>query len=197
MIERRILALIIAATPFIALRMQFDVPAADPALAAPSAKLWRMAGYLTVLANLALGVQMAWVALNHSISGPRAAGFAIVMAVVGITYHLLLAGLWNPQGMAFWADQGLHTATPLLMGLWWLAFAPKDIGLRNIPQWLAVPVLYGAYALVRGSMTGFWPYPFLDVGILGPVQVAVNLAVSLAGFAVLGAVLVGLARLLR
>lgn len=196
MIERRILALIITAAAFIALRMQFDVPPLDPAIATPLAKLWRMAGYFTVLANLALGVQMAAVAMNRPISGPRAAGFLVVMVVVGLTYHLLLSGLWKPQGMAFWADQGLHTATPLLTVLWWVVFAPKDISARHLPQWLIAPALYGGYALVRGAMSGFWAYPFLDAAALGPVQVAINLAGMLVGFAVVGIAVIGAARML-
>jgi len=197
MVERRILALVITAVAFIALRMQFDVPTIDPALAAPGAKLWRMAGYFTVLANLALAVQMAAVAMNRQVSGPRAAGFLVVMTVVGPVYHLLLAGLWQPQGAASLADQGLHTATPLLTALWWVAFAPKDIGLRHVPQWLIPPLLYGVYAVARGALTGFWAYPFLDADTLGAVQVGVNLAGMMLVFAALGVLTVGAARLLR
>ena len=38
------------------------------------------------------------------------------------------------------------------------------------------PLLWGAFTLVRGSITGWWPYPFINVDELGWGRVLVNLA---------------------
>ena len=39
-----------------------------------------------------------------------------------------------------------------------------------------------AYAMARGAITGFYPYPFIDVPALGIARVIVNALAILAGF---------------
>ena len=157
-------------------------------------RLWIMAGYFTVLTNVLVAGHMCAVSFGWRISASRAAGLLISICVVGIIYHLVLAALWNPVGLAWWANQGLHTVVPMAFAAWWLAFAEKSISLRCVPEWLIWPLVYGVYAIVRGTFTGFWPYPFLDVGRLGGAQVAMNLAGLLFGFAVLGLMVLGVAK---
>jgi hypothetical protein len=62
--------------------------------------------------------------------------------------------------------------------------------------WLIYPVGYAAYSLLHGAVTGFYPYPFLDVTQLGYERVLLNMGVLTAAFAVLGLILVGIDRLL-
>jgi hypothetical protein len=74
------------------------------------------------------------------------------------------------------------------MALWWLFFAPRKGIKWDAPiQWGAYPLIYFAYALVRGHIDGRYPYPFMDVGRLGWVQTLINaggiaLAFIIAGF---------------
>ena len=175
------------------LRGQFDVMPFAPVVD----KLWTLAGYFTILTNLLVAAAMFAVARGWKISGAVAAGLVMSIALVGLVYHLLLARLWNPQGAAWWADQGLHTAVPLAVILWWAAFAPKDVGFGDLPKWLIWPAVYCAYALGRGYATGFWAYPFLNGDVLGVPMLALNVAGLLGVFAVMGAGLVGVTRLLR
>ena len=126
-----------------------------------------------------------------------AAGALLSILMVGVIYHLILARLWASQGLAYWADQGLHTAVPLATLGWWLAFAPKDIRLRDLPFWLIWPLAYSLYSLIRGAVTGFWPYPFFDLPALGPLRLCVNIAGLVLAFSLLGLEIPGLARLLR
>jgi hypothetical protein len=55
---------------------------------------------------------------------------------------------------------------------------------------------YAALSLLHGAVTGFYPYPFLEVGQLGYERVLLNMGVLMAAFAVLGLILVGVDRLL-
>ena len=55
---------------------------------------------------------------------------------------------------------------------------------------------YAAASLLHGAVTGFYPYPFLEVGQLGYERVLLNMGVLMAAFAVLGLILVGIDRLL-
>ena len=188
----RLVALLIGVLALASLRGQYDVIQGSMA-----DRLWGMLGYFTVLTNLIVAAAMLAVARKWQMSAPFAAGLVVSIVVVAVTYHVLLAGLRVLTGPAWWADQGLHTAVPLAVCGWWLAFANKDIGWRDLPKWLIWPTVYGVYAVVRGNLTGFWAYPFVDVTKLGAIRVAFNSVAMIAAFAVLGAGLIGVARLVR
>ena len=186
------IALLIGVLALASLRAQFD------AMVVPEGqRLWLMAGYFTVLTNLIAAGAMFAVARGWKMPAWFAAGLVVAIVMVGLIYHLILAGLWAPQGLAWWADQGLHTGVPIAVAGWWVAFARKDVGWRDVPKWLVWPAVYGIYAVVRGSLTGFWAYPFVDVSVLGWGQVAVNILGLLVAFAALGAGVIGVARLVR
>lgn len=194
MIARRYSALAIGFLALWALRTQFDtLEAGLPA----GQKLWLMAGFFTILTNLGAAGMMLAVAKGWKISGSQAAGLVLSITVVGLVYHLILADLWAPEGLAWWADQGLHTGVPLAVLVWWLTFADMRISPRDVPKWLVWPLAYAGYALIRGAVTGFWPYPFLDADALGVAKLALNIAVLVAVFGVLGLGLVWIASIHR
>lgn len=188
----RISAIAIFFVAGMSLRLQFEVTSALNG--STVATLWQLAGYFTILTNLAIALMMAGAATRFP-PGPRLSG-AVTLAIVmiGIIHHLVLAGLWAPVGTAWWADQGLHTAVPVLTLLWWLAFAARGTQGRDLPVWMIWPVIYTVYALVRGGLTGFWPDPLLDAATLGWPRVATNAALLAAAFGILGAALIALAR---
>lgn len=167
-----------AATLFVALgslRLVFDHYGGVPGLEGPWLRIWFLAGYLTVLTTVLVAVAMTAVAMKWRMAGWQAASLLVSVLMVSSIYHLFLARALDPQGLHWWGTQGLHTGVPLLVTLWWLAFAPKDIRPAQAPIFIAWPVLYTAYALARGALTGFWPYPFMDVPTLGLLRVLANL----------------------
>lgn len=178
----RLFAFAIAALALAALRAQYDVLPYGVGAQTLLQRLWVLAGYFTVLTNALVAVHMLAITKNWQISSSRAAGLVVAIAMVGIVYHLVLAQLWNPVGLAWWADQGLHTAVPLATLAWWLAFAPKSVRRVDVPKWLIWPLIYCIYAVIRGSATGFWPYPFLDVDQLGQIRVAINITGLIMAF---------------
>jgi hypothetical protein len=163
-----------------------------PALAA-----WRFLAFFTILTNLIVAlVNTASALAPESTAGRFASGANVRAAVllyigtVGIIYHLLLAGLWVPQGLQLIADQLLHTATPVLVLLGWLLFDRKDgLSFRALPAYLIYPVGYTLYALARGAGDGFYPYPFIDVSQIGYAGAFRNIAGLTAAF-ILGSGLV-------
>lgn len=154
--------------------------------------------YFTILSNIFGAVVMCAAAFAPETPIGRFArdpatrtAATLYLIVVGAVYHAILASQWEPKGWQLFADILLHTLTPVAMVADWLLFTPKrDVALSNVARWLLFPAGYGAYALARGALTGFYPYPFLEVGTLGYPQVLLNLVVLLAIFAGLGATLV-------
>ena len=162
--------------------------------------IWVFLSFFTILTNaiIALGC-LFWARRQWPRRWPSAettfGGLAMSIALVGMVYHALLSRLWNPVGLHFVADQGLHTVVPLLFLLFWALYVPKS-GLtpRHALVWLLFPAVYLVYALARGGLDGWYPYPFLHVGQLGYVRVLVNALGLTACFYLAGLALVLVAK---
>ena len=160
----------------------------------------RFLSYFTILSNLAVVAACAAVALGgrSRLAGPRALGaVALYIAVTGLVYVLVLRHLWQPQGLQWWADTGLHYATPVAYLAWWVLLAPHGrLRWRDLGAWLLFPLAFLGWTLLRGAWLSEYPYPFVDVGILGLGAVLRNAACICLVFVALGALLVASDRLL-
>ncbi len=122
-------------------------------------------------------------------------GVAVYIATVGLGYSALLRHLRPPTGMPWLADFLLHDVMPLAFFLFWVVCVRKARLRWTDPLlWLIYPIGYLAVILVRGEMSNFYPYPFINVATLGYASVAVNAAGLLIFCAALGAVFVGVGR---
>lgn len=161
------------------------------------AAIWAMLRYFTILTNLIVALLFTAIAFGRPFKRlPFLLGGAtLAMLLVGIVYALLLRGLLELSGGARLADLLLHTATPILVPLYWLAFAPKGGLARHDPWlWALYPLAYFIYALARGAAEGRYAYPFLDAGRLAPMEIALNAVVMAAGFLLAGYALLWLDR---
>ena len=94
-------------------------------------------------------------------------------------------------------NQLLHTVVPLLAVLDWLLFDIRGrYRWRYAAYWLAFPLAYLGFALLRGLVVHRYPYPFIDVRDLGYPGVAVSAVVFAVAFWVLGLVFVVIDRAL-
>ncbi|OYU40947.1 MAG: hypothetical protein CFE33_02400 [Pseudorhodobacter sp. PARRP1] len=177
-----------------ALRAQFD---ALTGVALAVDRIWAMVGYFTILTNAALVVHLLAITKGWQISARRAGALMVAIGTVGILYHALLANQFPTEGLGWWADLGLHTVMPAGFALWWLVFAPKAVRWTDVPYWLIWLALYTGYALVRGSLTGFWPYSFLNVDSLGWAHVARNIGALVVAVLLLSLTVAALARIIH
>jgi hypothetical protein len=114
---------------------------------------------------------------------------AVYIAVVGLTYNFVLRQLWAPQGLQRIVDELLHLVCPLLFLGFWALFVPKrELQWSAVWPWLWYPFIYLVYVLIRGALTGLYPYPFMDVNVLGYPQVLIHsvfVTLAFLGFAFL------------
>jgi hypothetical protein len=116
------------------------------------------------------------------------AGVAVAIAAVCLVYIFVLAPLWRPEGLSRLADILLHYVTPILFILWWLLLvADGTTRWRDIPWWLAYPLLYVVYVMGRAPIAGEVPYPFLDLSNNSAAKVLESAFGILVLFVVLGA----------
>lgn len=162
----------------------------------------RFLSYFTILANT-LAACVAGSAVidpggQRVFSRPGVRGaVALYIGVTGIIYVTILRHLWQPQGAQWWADTGLHYATPLLYVAWWLFAAGHGaLQWRDAARWLLFPLAYLLWTFLRGHWVGEYPYPFIDVGALGMAMVLRNAGAMLGLFVMLGLLLVLLDRTL-
>lgn len=127
-----------------------------------------------------------------------ASGSAVSIAMVGIIYHMLLRNIWNPQGLQLIADMSLHYLMPTLFIIYWALFVHKA-SLRWLHSivWCVYPIAYLGYSLVRGKITGNYPYPFIDVGTIGYQQALINSVGLLGCFILLGLAFVTIGKLIH
>lgn len=123
------------------------------------------------------------------------AAIAVCIAIVGLVYVTVLAKIWAPEGLFWLCDVLLHYAAPAIYVIWW-ALVGRDGGLNwgHSPRMLVFPVAYLAYVLVRGQMTGLYPYPFLDAEALGLANAAMNAAAVAVLFLAFALIAIGFDR---
>jgi hypothetical protein len=117
----------------------------------------------------------------------------LYITVTMIIYHVLLAEIWDPQGWQLVANVALHYVVPILYIIDWVFFARKaPLRPRHALLWLIYPAVYGVYTLLRGQITGWYPYPFLDLNMHSYGAVFMNIALLALGLLVLGVFLIAL-----
>jgi len=120
---------------------------------------------------------------------------AASITFVMLIYHLLLSSRVNPEGIALLTDVLAHYLVPLLFVGYWLIVSPKEtLRWRDPLIWLSYPLAYQVHVLIRGLLTDFYPYPFVDVSELGLVSVLVNSLGIGAVFVVISLVFVAIGR---
>jgi len=158
--------------------------------------------YFTVLTNTLVATVLTCEWTSRDSAARRwflqpwvSSGIAVSIAVVGLAYNILLRHLWHPEGWQWLADELMHDVMPLLFLAWWFYCVPKGtLRLWHIALWVIYPLVYFAYALLRGHLLAAYPYPFIDVDTLGYPQVFANAGGLLAGFLVIALVLIALDR---
>lgn len=194
------LALLIAAISWFALSAQTDITI-DRVLVRGMTVMdgvARLSSYLTNLTILLSAVGFSALALrdNNPVSRffrkPQVTTAVVAYLIfVGIAYNVLLRQLWQPTGFRALVNESLHTVTPLLSMVYWIFFVPRfQPSLKRSLLWLIYPLSYLFITLWRGGMSGFYPYPFINVNELGYPHVLLNATGLLTAFLLLMGLLI-------
>lgn len=167
--------------------------------------------FFTIWTNILVAVVFALSAVRTYRGVPDVAplwrgGVLLFILVTGLVFHLVLANPSSPfnvvedldklTGARAVSNQLLHTVTPVGAVLDFLFLtAPRRLLPRHAAQWLAYPLAYVVFALIRGALLSpgapaRYTYPFIDVAQYGYARVALNSAVLGLAFYALGLALV-------
>ncbi len=180
----------IAALACLGPALQYGLMIYDETLASGAIKSVEFFSYFTILSNMLTAVVLtaplvapaSKVATWAERSSTRIS-VAVYLTVTAAIYHTLLSGLWDPTGWRLVSDALLHTIVPTLFVIDWLTRGGQgDTGRATAAKALIFPAIYGVWTLVHGALSGFYPYPFFDVGKHGYLSVIVTMLVMAGGF---------------
>ena len=113
----------------------------------------------------------------------------LYMVTTGIVFTVLLSGLGNVEFTAVpWDNLILHYIAPVAVLVDWLIDRAGHIAYKQALLWLIFPVTYLAYSVIRGSVVGWYPYPFLNPATGGYE----GIVITSIGIAIFAALLTGI-----
>jgi hypothetical protein len=164
----------------------------------------RFISFFTILTNIIVAVCFTLLAIKSTSSlgnffseAQTQAAIAVYILTVGLTYNIILRGIWQPQGLQRVVDESLHVIVPVYYVLYWFNFSPKNnLQWKNAFPWLIYPFLYLVYTLIRGAFVHYYPYPFVDADKLGINKALVNSGVLFILFFLLSLLFVWIGKLM-
>jgi hypothetical protein len=151
-------------------------------------RLVRYLSYLTIWSNVLVAWSAATLALglDRDTRAWRALRLDAVIVCFGggVVHFFLLRPVLDVHGADLLADRLLHLVVPLLAVAGWFLFGPRGrVSRSDLLPFLALPVLWLVYTLLRGAFVTWYPYPFLDVAEHGYGRVLLT-CVGVGGFLV-------------
>lgn len=195
---RRIIAICIGAVGWFAILSQFVIMLENRTTEIPE-MIARFFSYFTILTNalVALFFTTQGFGVNRHVTAIAGrpgtlTAITVYITVVGLVYQIALRHLWRPTGLQMIVDELLHTILPAMTIFYWAFYGNKSkLEFTIVPKILIYPLCYLGFVLFRGALSGFYPYPFINVSELGWPQTGVNILVLTAVFAVLSLLFVG------
>ncbi|MDX8569793.1 Pr6Pr family membrane protein [Elizabethkingia sp. HX XZB] len=177
---KRNLAFIFAALGWFAVIVQYYLMIESRTISVSEATI-RFFSFFTILTNILVALYFSIIFFFRSksvslITAPGTLTFiTIYITVVGLVYQVALRHLWHPQGIQRFVDELLHSIIPILVILFWYLYeSKKSLKYSLSIKWLSYPLIYFIYILLRGNQSGFYPYPFVDISVLGFTAVIQN-----------------------
>ena len=128
---------------------------------------------------------------------PRGA-ITLYITVTFLIFALILSDGSLPQGLALYTNTVSHYILPIAFIFDWVITETENKyeWLYDV-YWIAYPILYLIYSLVRGAITNFYPYFFLDLNVLSVIDLVVSAMGLTILFLLLGAIYICVNRTLN
>ena len=122
--------------------------------------------YFTILSNVLAVVTLVGGAIRTgraSRAWDLLRGQAVVMMTVTLVVYAVLLADVDVNLQDQWVNIVVHRLFPIVVIVDWLIDPPaSSISARDSLVWLAFPLVWTGYTLVRGALVDWYPYPFLD-----------------------------------
>ena len=159
-------------------------------------RLLRLFSYFTIQSNLLVLAVSVTLAVDPGRDGRLwrilRLDALLGIGITGLVYWTLLAPLVDLRGAALAAGLGFHLVSPVATVAAWLLFGPRPrITWTTVAGAYVWPVAWTGCTFIRGALTGWYPYPFLDAATAGyPAALTAVGGVLVLGFVLVLALLV-------
>lgn len=155
--------------------------------------------FFTFLSNTMMLIAAAQLAITGRVPGSwhalRMAG-VICLVITGVVFNLLLDE-GGRQGWMVVNNVLVHIATPILAVAVWALAGPATSTGGRLARAAILPLLWLAMTLIRGALTGDWPYTILDPAVVGTRGAAMYLTAIFASFFLIGGVMIAVDNMRR
>ncbi len=162
--------------------------------------LLRFFTFFTILTNLLIGICCVCVAasVNNFFTKIKVLNAAVVyITIVGIIYNVVLRGQFVLTGVDKFLNELLHVIVPALYIIYWVLFVPKNnLQWKHALPWVWYPLIYLGIVLIRGAVSNYYPYPFVDVTTIGYGKALLNSFFVTLAFLFISFLFIGIAKLL-
>jgi hypothetical protein len=162
--------------------------------------------FFTILTNLIVAICSTVVLIANKTSllykffskTTTLTAITVYILIVGIIFNVILRRIIHLNGMQEISSDLLHVATPLLFLIFWIMFVPKqNIKRQQAFVWLVYPIVYIIYIIIHGRISGFYPYPFINVSKLGLSKALFNSFIILLAFFILSVLFIEIKKIKR
>ena len=162
--------------------------------------------FFTILSNALAAIVLligAWLAFRAPADPTwfnlTRASIVTYMATTFVVYNLLLRDISLDQATTLpWSNEILHVWAPLYVVLdWVLAPGRRTIAWQRIWTIAIFPIVWVVYTMIRGAITAWYPYPFLNPAVspgVGYDGVTVYVIAIAAFILLVGAGIIGISR---
>ena len=180
--------------------VQYFLMIQNRVVAVPETTL-RFFSFFTILTNILVAIVysanyfMCKKSLGFFVNPRVQTAVGVYIFIVGFVYNLILRFIWKPSGLQQVVDEFLHLIIPIVYILVWFFYVKKEtINWNSVFAWLLYPLIYICVVLFLGSFSNFYPYPFIDVSVLGYNVVFRNALLLTLFFLTISLLFVGIAK---
>jgi hypothetical protein len=165
----------------------------------------RFFSFFTILTNALAAIYLTRKAAKRSAVGEHffdkpgvLTAITVYITIVGLVYQTVLRHVWEPTGLQMVVDELLHSIMPVCVILFWFLYEKKSaVTWSQLLSWMIYPLVYLIFILIRGALSGFYPYPFIDVSKLGLQIVLANGFFLLIVFLIFCALYIAVAKIIE
>lgn len=163
----------------------------------------RYFSYFTLLSNAMVAISSTVLLISPNSNWGRffartttATAIAVYITIVALIYNTILRPLYQFEGLQKILNEVQHVIVPVLFVLYWCVFVNKSsLQWKDFLPWLWYPLIYILFVLIRGSFSGFYPYPFINLDDLGLRQTLINAAGMSMLFVLMSLAFIGIGKL--
>lgn len=149
----------------------------------PNYNLINYVSYFTVLSNFFAASVLIFTGIKTGGSKDHdtARGAStLYILITGLGFIFLLGG--DNDQLLPWVNIILHYIAPIVMLLDWIIEPLNEkISLGEATAWIAPPIVYLGFALIRGQLINWYPYEFLNPNITSQFEMVIYLLSVTAG----------------